>query len=268
MMATKRNKLMNFMTIAGVVGLGASFAAAQGTVRPCTEEENGGGDHPRLCEVRTWTIPAVENLQVDARKNGGVSVEGSERSDIQIEAIVTVWGGSDSDQKERMQKLRIMTDGGKVRAEGRQGDRDAVSYNIKAPEKTSLTAKAENGGIEMTNLDGQLRFNTTNGGVELKDVAGDVKGETMNGGLDISLSGSRWVGTGLNAQTTNGGVQLELPKGYSAHLEASTVNGGLEIEPTFTAQGVIKNSVSADIGGGGPTLKLDTVNGGVQVSSR
>jgi DUF4097 and DUF4098 domain-containing protein YvlB len=267
-MTTKRKVLKNFVTIAGVVGLGALFAAAQGTVRPCNEDENSGGDHPRLCEVRTWTIPAVENLQVDARKNGGVSIEGSERSDIEIEAIVKVWGGSEADQKERMLKLRILTDGGKVRAEGRQGDRDSVSYNIKTPVKTSLNAKAENGGIELSDLDGQLRFTTTNGGVELRNVAGDVKGETTNGGLDISLNGSRWVGSGLTAQTTNGGVQLELPKGYGAHLEASTVNGGLEIEPAFTTQGAMKNSVSADIGGGGPTLKLDTVNGGVQVSTR
>jgi DUF4097 and DUF4098 domain-containing protein YvlB len=267
-MMTDRKVLTNFMMVAGAVGLCASFAAAQGTVRPCTENENGGGDRPRLCEVRSLTIPAVENLQVDARKNGGVSIEGSERSDIEIEAVVQVWSGTDADQKERMQKLRIMTDGGKVRSEGLQGDRYSVSYKIKLPVKTSVVAKAENGGIEMTNLDGQLRFNTTNGGVDLKDVAGDVKGETTNGGLDISLSGPRWIGAGLNAQTTNGGVQLELPKGYGAHLEASTVNGGLEIEPPFTTQGAIKNSVSADIGGGGPTLKLDTINGGVEVTTR
>ena len=164
-------------------------------------------------------------------------------------------------------KVQILTDGAKVRSEGPR-DKYSVSYRIKAPVKTSVDAKAENGGIEFTKLDGQLRFNTTNGGVELTDVAGDVKGETTNGGLDIKLSGRRWVGAGLNAQTTNGGVELALPKDYGAHLEASTVNGGFEIEPAIVMQGKMKNSISGDIGGGGPTLKLDTVNGGVEVTTR
>ncbi len=266
MVASGKN-LRRVVMIAGAVALSASFAAAQGNVRPCTADENGDGDHRRLCEVREMTIPAAASLAVDGRVNGGVSVEGEERSDIAIEAVVQVWGGSEADQKERMQKVHILTDGAKVRSEGPR-DKYSVSYRIKAPVKTSVDAKAENGGIEFTKLDGQLRFNTTNGGVELTDVAGDVKGETTNGGLDIKLSGPRWVGAGLNAQTTNGGVELALPKDYGAHLEASTVNGGFEIEPAIVMQGKMKNSISGDIGGGGPTLKLDTVNGGVEVTTR
>ena len=136
------------------------------------------------------------------------------------------------------------------------------------PKNTSLDIHANNGGIELAQLDGKLRFQTVNGGADLENVSGDVKGETTNGGVDVVLDGQRWSGTGLDVRTTNGGVDLKLPSGYAAHLELSTVNGGLDIGFPVTTQGKIKDKLSTDIGGGGPTLHLETINGGVDVATK
>lgn len=241
---------------------------AQDKAAPCPDNHRGDRDNPHVCEIRESTIPATATLIVDGKENGGVSVLGSDRSDILIKAEVVAWGHSESAAHDTQQAVRVLTDGGHIRAEGPKGNRYSVSYKIEVPKNTSLDIHANNGGIELTQLDGKLRFQTVNGGASLENVAGDVKGETTNGGIDVALDGQRWSGAGLDVRTTNGGVDLKLPSGYAAHLDLSTVNGGLNIGFPVTTQGKIKDKLSTDINGGGPTLHLETINGGVDVASK
>jgi len=63
-------------------------------------------------------------------------------------------------------------------------------------------------------------------------------------------------------------VRLRIPDNYSAHLETGTVNGGVNIDYPMTAQQRSGHSISADIGGGGPTLRVTTSNGGVRVTRK
>jgi hypothetical protein len=50
-----------------------------------------------------------------------------------------------------------------------------------------------------------------------------MHGRTTNGGVKVALTGSQWDGEGLDVTTTNGGVTLEVPSDYNAHLETGTV---------------------------------------------
>jgi hypothetical protein len=59
----------------------------------------------------------------------------------------------------------------------------------------------------------------------LTDIAGDVKGKMINGWIHIALSGSSWKETGLNVETTNGGLDLLIPETYAAHIDSGTING-------------------------------------------
>jgi len=97
-------------------------------------------------------------------------------------------------------------------------------------------------------------------------VGGDVRGATTNGGLQIELDGARWSGTGLDARTTNGGVTVSVPRGYSAELETSTVNGGFDIDFPVTVQGLIGHTLRTTLGDGGPTIRAVTTNGGVRIT--
>jgi hypothetical protein len=96
-------------------------------------------------------------------------------------------------------------------------------------------------------------------------VAGDVRGRTTNGGVHVELDGRRWDGAGLDVQTTNGGVTLEVPADYSARLETGTVNGGLDLEFPVTVQGRIGRRLATTLGEGGPTVRAMTTNGGVRI---
>jgi DUF4097 and DUF4098 domain-containing protein YvlB len=96
-------------------------------------------------------------------------------------------------------------------------------------------------------------------------LAGEVHGHTTNGGLTVQLAGDRWDGSGLDVETTNGGVRLDIPSSYSAHVETSTVNGGVTVDFPITVHGRIDKNLSFDIGNGGPTIRATTTNGRVQI---
>ena len=110
-----------------------------------------------------------------------------------------------------------------------------------------------------------MDFSAVNGGVSLNRVGGTVRGGTTNGGLSIELAGDRWDGEELDVKTTNGGISMSMPENYSAHLETGTVNGHLSIDFPVTVQGRISREIAVNLGGGGPTVRAMTTNGGVRI---
>jgi DUF4097 and DUF4098 domain-containing protein YvlB len=117
-------------------------------------------------------------------------------------------------------------------------------------------------------MESRMSLETVNGGLSVRDIGGDVRGTTVNGGITAELSGDRWSGNGLDLRTSNGGVHLSIPSSYSAQLETGTVNGGLDIGFPVTVQGSFGRSFTTQLGGGGPTIRAVTTNGGVTIRRR
>jgi DUF4097 and DUF4098 domain-containing protein YvlB len=235
------------------------------------EDRGGHWGEAHACQMRhtTFTLPS-SHLSVETT-NGGIDVIGEDRSDVALEARVQTWASSEAEANRLLSDVVINTTNGDVRDQGphshffgREGY--SVDYHLHVPRHLAAEIQTMNGGIDLTRLEGTIRFGTTNGGVNLDQLAGDVRGETVNGGIDITLAGDRWQGTGLHAETTNGGVDLRIPDHYSAHLETGTVNGGISLGFPVTVQGEIKNHLNTDLGSGGPTIHVETVNGGVSIN--
>ncbi len=225
-------------------------------------------DGVSVCEVREWTVRAPGDVSVNARPNGGISVEAWDRSEMQVRAKVHAWAESEARALDLIGSIDVKA-GESVSADGPKTGKDegwSVSYRVMVPQDTDLELASTNGGITIDGVRGELRFQTTNGGIHLDDVGGDVEGHTTNGGVHIALSGNTWDGEGMAVRTTNGGVKMSIPAVYSAHLEAATTNGGMDIGFPVTVQGKIDRKLSVDLGSGGPTVKVATTNGGVKIT--
>jgi hypothetical protein len=234
--------------------------------------DNRGGDRGSHCVIKEQTVAtAGGTIAVDGRMNGGVTVKGWDRNEIFVRSKIQTWADTDDAAQALAGQVRIETGGANIHAEGpEQRDRLgwAVSFEVYAPRNSNLSLKAHNGGIGVSDVRGQIEFDTMNGGVSLRRLAGDVKGQTMNGGLAIDLAGAGWDGKGMDVRTTNGGLTLSIPENYSAHLETGTVNGGLKTDFPITLQGEVKRELSFDLGGGGQTIRAMTTNGGVSIKRK
>jgi hypothetical protein len=237
----------------------------------CNDSPHRGGwsDRARACEVRRTTLVLSGRHLGVTGKNGGITIVGEDRNDVAVEARVETWAGTEADASNLLHEVRIDTSQDQIRDHGPEAHSGhngySVSYRLHVPRALGAELRTMNGGIDIAHLEGDIAFETTNGGVELDDLSGNVHGATVNGGLKIMLTGDRWKGEGLHVRTTNGGVQLQVPQHYSAHLETGTVNGGVSVDFPVTVQGVIKNHLSTDIGGGGPVVQAETTNGGIEI---
>lgn len=239
---------------------------------PC-RDHGWDDDRVRECQVREYTLPAGP-LNIDAGGNGGIRVEGTDRADIHVLAVVTTYAPTEDEAKQLASGVDVQAGGGRVSASGpeRTSRRTgwSVSFRVQVPRQTDLELFARNGGITIRSVDGTIRFETTNGGVRLADLAGDVRGQTRNGGLTVDLGGDRWQGTGLDVQTSNGGVKLSIPEPYHAELTTKTVNGGFRSEVAMTVQGELspRRGISATLGAGGAPISVRTTNGGLRIHRR
>lgn len=268
------------MTLRKISALGAAFfltlaiAPAQDKKLACDDKSNGDSRRSRVCEMRESTMAVTGNLAVDAAPNGGIRISGWDRNEILVRAKVEAWGDNDAEARGRLTEVRVVAAGTKVTADGPKSmgswggnQKWSVSYEVFVPKKIDLKLDTVNGGINVADVRGNMNFQTVNGGVTLARTAGRVKGETVNGGVNVDLAGTTWEGEGLELETVNGGVTVTVPAGYSASFHAGTVNGGMNSDfEGATIQGKWgPKKMDLKLGAGGPTVKVETVNGGVKI---
>jgi hypothetical protein len=270
--------------IMAAVLAGATTAVTFGAVTPDVQGTSAGAndwcgnnsyssDRETHSEVREFTVPAVgAPLTVDAAPNGGIKVAGEERGDIHVVACVSATGATVEEARALAQRVDVTATVDRVAAEGPRnlGRRENwhVSYRIAVPNRTSLSLTSSNGGIDISDVEGQIAFRTVNGGVKLTRLAGNVRGRTSNGGVSVDLDGTTWTGDGLDVETNNGGVNMSIPSNYSARLETGTVNGRMNVDFPVTVQGKIGRSIETQLGSGGALLRVRTSNGGVNIRQK
>ncbi len=226
-----------------------------------------GTEH--VCELRKTVLPSRGEVKISNR-DGGIEVVGQDRSDIALEARVVASAGSRDDAESLAHQVKIDL-GDTIRADGPGNSIFTrrswyVNFRLLVPRHLTAQLHTVNGGIELSGLDGNARADTTNGGISLRDLAGEVHVRTTNGGIKATLSGERWNGAGLFADTTNGGISVSLPAQYSAHLVAGTTNGGVSVGLPLSGGQTTGRHIDANLGTGGATVQFGTTNGGVSIN--
>lgn len=137
-----------------------------------------------------------------------------------------------------------------------------VEFAVKVPAGVKLGAHTVNGGVTVTDVEGDVEAETVNGDVSVSS-GGLVKAETVNGSIDAKFGRADWTGT-LEFETVNGSITLALPADLSADVDAEVLNG--RIATDFGVGGDLrqtKRTLKGTIGGGGRGLDLETVNGSI-----
>jgi DUF4097 and DUF4098 domain-containing protein YvlB len=258
----------SLLTLAVLTAASSAGAQNDRAARFMDNCRRDNGDEERFCETRTLTVGAVRALSVDGRTNGGITVHGWNRGDIQVLAMIQANANSEAEARDIAKGVNVLASGGEIHANGPSTGRHeswSVSYDIYVPRQTDLTITANNGGVSIESVTSRISAETENGGLSVTDVQGDVHGRTVNGGINAELTGDRWVGGGLDLQTSNGGVRLTIPSNYSATLETGTVNGSVNVDFPMTIQGQMGKQFTTQLGAGGATVRAMTTNGGVTI---
>jgi len=150
---------------------------------------------------------------------------------------------------------------------GRLGSRDndvQVDFRVRVPAGVRFAGNTVNGGIAVRDLSSDVEANTVNGGVRV-ETAGRAVARTVNGSIEARL-GRADGAEPLSFETVNGRIEVELPEGASADVDARTVNGSIDSDFPLEMRGRWSNKrASGPIGDGGRELELRTVNGSIRL---
>lgn len=250
--------------LTGVLALGFS-AAAQNDFR--WSGKLAGGQTVEIKGVNGDVVAgaaAGSEVEVTAVKKGRRSDPAAVKIDVVEHAggvtVCAVYPSPDADKPNEC----------KPGSAGRMNTRDndvRVHFSVRVPAGVNFTGRTVNGKVEANSLSGEVAARTVNGDVRIAGV-GHAEATTVNGVIHASIARSAAVTRPMAFKTVNGGITVELPRDARAEVEAKTVNGGIETDFPLTVQGRhVNRRLSGTIGGGGPRLTMETVNGGIHLKS-
>jgi bifunctional DNA-binding transcriptional regulator/antitoxin component of YhaV-PrlF toxin-antitoxin module len=144
-----------------------------------------------------------------------------------------------------------------------------VQYVVRVPPTAEVRFTTVNGGIELAGLNGRINAETTNGGIRARGVGGPIEASTTNGGVEVELTEVKEPGVKL--ECTNGGIRLRLPSDAKANVSANISNGGIEVLQGMPLEQLSQESrrrLEARLNGGGPSIRLSGVNGGIHIGPK
>lgn len=211
--------------------------------------------------------------------NGDVIVRVWDRAEVRVEAL------KEAEEAEALEALVIDVDASEraIDIETHYPSSDGwggfwkrghghtqVTYTLTVPKGAALgDIELVNGDLEVTGVTGGIRAETVNGAISVREVRGEVELATVNGSLDV-LYEMLAASDRVDLESVNGTIELTLPSGAGAHVEAETVNGRIRNDFGIDVQKGrwVGSSMRGTLGGGGALVTLETVNGAISVKSR
>ncbi|MEO5824394.1 MAG: DUF4097 family beta strand repeat-containing protein [Gemmatimonadales bacterium] len=143
-----------------------------------------------------------------------------------------------------------------------------MDYVVRLPAGVRVRGETVNGGITVNAIDAPADLETVNGDIRVDaGAAGSL--QTVNGSIRGSFARADWSGT-LNMETVNGGIDLQFPANFAADVRGETVSGSIsspDFPVTITGKWGPK-SFRGSVGGGGRSLRVETVNGNITIRKR
>jgi hypothetical protein len=279
--------MKHFFVIAGTAGILAIASVVPSRAAEATFE-------------RDLTVSGRADLTVQTG-SGSIHLTAGPAGRVHVFARVkSNWGENDAKVQEIAAHPPIEQTGNIVRIGVHQQNLHNISieYEIQAPADSFLNAESGSGSvtddgvgvnaklttgsgsIHATGLQGGFSVGTGSGGIYAEQVGtGDVEAQTGSGSIELkNLRG------GLHAQTGSGGVKVdgtptaawriitgsggvELWTGNASfNLDAATGSGGVHSDREITTQGSLDHHhLAGKIGGGGPTVRVETGSGGIRI---
>lgn len=261
-----RRALLGFVASLSLLVMAASGARTQ-TNEQLTEEFHQ--TYPLSADGRV----SLENI------NGSVRVTSWDRNEVKVDAVKRAY------TRERLAEAKI-----EVSANSNSiyiktdypdsnltftNDRDrrvhnpaTVEYTLTVPRNARLDAiELINGGLDISGVAGDVRASSINGRVAARGLMGEAKLSTINGRLE-AIFDRLDAAKPITLTSVNGSVTLTIPSDANAELKATTVHGGISNEfglPVRRGK-YVGRDLAGRLGQGGPRIKLDNVNGSININ--
>ena len=157
-----------------------------------------------------------------------------------------------------------------------------VQLVVRIPRRANLALSTANDSeIKVRDVTGTLQLTNINGPVTATNVNGSVIAESVNDAITVGLAGIS-ANEATSLSSLNGDLTLSLPANAGAELRIDNSEGQIDSDfeldvkpgkPSVTRsegrRGVsvrVEDAIVATINGGGPVIKLKTLNGKIKIA--
>ena len=222
---------------------------------------------------QTYNIAADGRVELD-NINGAVHISSWDRNEVKVDAVKY------ADTQERLSeaKIEVNASSNHISIKTKYPEHDntwnwgshnnpaSVEYTLTVPRKVRLDEiNLINGSLDLAGVSGEVQASCINGRLEARDLAGRTKLSTINGKLHASFA--QLAGQSVELSSVNGSVDLTIPSDSNAEIEASTVSGGINNDFGLHVNNHqwVGHDLRGELGKGGTHIKLDNVNGHVEI---
>jgi len=213
---------------------------------------------------KSFTLPANGAIEL-ANINGEIEITTSGGKTVDIKAV------KKSDHKGEIENVEVVFEQGgdvlRVKVKyNKHNARAKVDFTVAIPEKLARAEfKSINGKLDCSGKFAVLTLKTVNGKIDFAGEFRSGKFATVNGSIELSqeplLSGD------LTAETVNGAIDIELNRKSAFEIEGRTINGAIDNEfGVQVERHLVGKSMDGKVNGGGYKVKVETVNGSIDIS--
>lgn len=222
---------------------------------------------------------------------GAVTVEGWARNEVELVAEIELKGPTEADLDqlatvntfvfdEDLNHLSVLTTGTHDRAFMKRVAKNfpkrllnfpwKIDYRLRVPINTDLEINAGHGPVKLSGVEGALRVSATESETALTLAGGTVSTTVTAGVITFSVPVRSWRGGGADIRIASGTINVELPPGFSADIDAEVLRTG-KIVNTYeglTARekpGITERTVRARAGAGGAYFRFTVGDGTVNI---
>jgi len=222
---------------------------------------------------QTYALTTDGRVELD-NIDGAVHISTWDQKEVKVDAVKY------ADSKDRLDEARIEIDSGKdylsIRTKYRHHDLSfnwgshnnppSVEYTLTVPRTVRLDEiKLINGSLDVTGITGEVHAACINGRLEAHNLSGRTELSSINGPLDAKFD--KLFGSYVELKSVNGSIELTIPSDSKAEIEASTVSGGIDNDFGLHVnhRRFVGHDLRGELGTGGPLIKLENVNGRIEI---
>lgn len=223
---------------------------------------------------------------------GSIEVEGTPKSQIELEVEITIEAPSESDA-DRIAKVVGFTldeSSGRVAINSlgpfnRKYLKKAdvkfpnnllsapvrIDYRLKVPRFGDLQIDGGKGNLRVKGIDGSMRINFLEPEASIELIGGSLNGVFGVGNVSLSIPDRGWRGRYADVQLSRGILEVNLPAGLNAELDAVILRSGSidnkfpGLTPRSRRDEFTERTVYAKAGNGGIPLKFSVGEGEIRL---
>lgn len=210
-------------------------------------------DGVTICARTEWQRCTESGVESESRGGGRNRSAGSAHLTVQLPRgaeLNASSGNGDVRVTDAGRAVRASTGNGEVEVRGAGG---------------AVRASTGNGAVTVSDARGGVNASSGNGRITVGTSEGPVKASTGNGAIDVRMASLRGT-EDMEFSSGNGRITVRLPADFEGRLDLGTGHGDAYSDFPVTVQGRLQRTrLQGTVGSGGPTVRLRSGNGDVEV---